>query len=87
VHKDEDGVAAKAKRDIELLSYELAKNPTDQRWWYYLGDAYEIAGDCSNAIKAWNSCAQLVQGWDEEGAWCMYRAAQCHATRYCQRRL
>eukprot|EP00775_Hariotina_reticulata_P004367 gene4367-4620_t len=68
VPKDADGVKAKAKRDIELLSYELANKPTEQRWWYYLGDAYEIAGDCSNAIKAWNSCAKLVQGWDEEGA-------------------
>jgi hypothetical protein len=26
--------------------------------WYYLGDAYEIAGDCRSGIQAWGTCAE-----------------------------
>ncbi|WIA33996.1 hypothetical protein OEZ86_012381 [Tetradesmus obliquus] len=77
--KDEAAVAAKAARDIQLLGLETAAAPQDQRWWYYLGDAYDISGDCRSALKAWGSCAGLTAGWAEEGAWCMYRAAVCHS--------
>lgn len=77
--KDEAAVRHKALRDIQLLTQETAAAPQEQRWWYYLGDAYEIAGDCRSAIMAWATCVGLRHGWDEEGAWCMYRAAMCHA--------
>ncbi|KAF6253721.1 hypothetical protein COO60DRAFT_1703697 [Scenedesmus sp. NREL 46B-D3] len=77
--KDARGVQAKAARDIQLLGQETAAAPQEQRWWYYLGDAYEISGDCNAAVKAWGTCAGISSGWAEEGAWCMYRAAACHA--------
>lgn len=65
----------KAQRDVDILTKHTAANPTDARWFYYLGDAYAILGKHENAVAAFHNCTDL-RGWDEEGAWAMYRAAQ-----------
>jgi tetratricopeptide (TPR) repeat protein len=77
LEKDDDAFRRKAVRDIAILEEETAANPRDQRWWYYLGDAHATASNCAAAVQAWSTCVGITDGWDEEGAWCAYRAAQC----------
>ena len=65
----------KAERDIAILSAYAAAHPDEPRWFYYLGDAYAGLDRHEEAIAAFRQCAGL-KGWDEEGAWAMYRAAE-----------
>lgn len=60
---------------MEILTKHTAAHPTDPRWFYYLGDAYSILGEHEQAVAAFHRCSDL-RGWDEEGAWAMYRAAE-----------
>jgi hypothetical protein len=65
----------KVERDVAILSRHTAEHPNDPRWFYYLGDSLAGLGRHEEAIAAWRICASL-NGWDEEGAWAMYRAAE-----------
>ncbi|MFN8590996.1 MAG: hypothetical protein U0031_05980 [Thermomicrobiales bacterium] len=67
----------KAERDVAILAQHTSQNPADPRWFYYLGDSLAGLDRCEEAIAAFRRCWEL-RGWDEEGAWAMYRAAQCH---------
>ncbi|MGH2614205.1 MAG: glycosyltransferase, partial [Thermomicrobiales bacterium] len=80
VHFDELGKSPaqyrqKAERDIAILTRHTAAHPDDPRWFYYLGDSLAGLGRHDEAIAAFRVCASL-NGWDEEGAWAMYRAAE-----------
>ncbi len=66
----------KVERDIAILSRHTAEHPDDPRWFYYLGDSLSGLGRHDEAIAAFGHCASL-NGWDEEGAWALYRAAEC----------
>lgn len=66
----------KAERDLAILSRHTAEHPDDPRWFYYLGDSLSGLNRHDEAIAAFRVCASL-NGWDEEGAWAMYRAAEC----------
>jgi predicted GH43/DUF377 family glycosyl hydrolase len=66
----------KAERDIAILSRHTADHPHDPRWFYYLGDSLAGLDRNDEAIAAFRRCASL-RGWDEEGAWALYRAAEC----------
>ncbi len=66
----------KAERDIAILTRHTAEHPDDPRWFYYLGDSLAGLGRHDEAIVAFRVCASL-NGWDEESAWAMYRAAEC----------
>jgi hypothetical protein len=66
----------KAERDIAILSRHTAEHPQDARWFYYLGASLAGLERHKEAIDAFRTCASLG-GWDEEGAWAMYRAAEC----------
>lgn len=66
----------KAERDIAILTRHTAAHPDDPRWFYYLGDSYAGLERHEEAIAAFRACAAR-KGWDEEGAWAMYRAAEC----------
>jgi predicted GH43/DUF377 family glycosyl hydrolase len=66
----------KVERDVAILSRHTAQHPDDPRWFYYLGDALAGLGRDDEAIAAFRRCASL-DGWDEEGAWALYRAAEC----------
>jgi tetratricopeptide (TPR) repeat protein len=66
----------KAERDIAILTRHTQEHPDDPRWFYYLGDSYSGLGRNEEAIAAFRTCASL-NGWDEEGGWAMYRAAEC----------
>jgi tetratricopeptide (TPR) repeat protein len=84
VRFDEQGKTAeqyqhKAERDVAILTRHTAENPEDPRWFYYLGDSLAGLGRYDEAVAAFRDCASLG-GWDEEGAWAMYRAAECLIT-------
>jgi tetratricopeptide (TPR) repeat protein len=66
----------KAERDVAILARYCAEHPEDPRWFYYLGDSLAGLGRTEEAIVAFRACAGL-HGWDEEGAWAMYRTAEC----------
>ncbi|HEU5433709.1 MAG TPA: glycosyltransferase, partial [Thermomicrobiales bacterium] len=74
--KSAEGYRRKAERDVAILTRHTAANPDDPRWFYYLADSLETLGRREEAIAAWEQCWSL-KGWDEEGAWAMYRAARC----------
>jgi FkbM family methyltransferase len=62
--------------DVAILSAYTAEHPDDPRWFYALGDALAGLDRDDEAIAAFRVCTGL-NGWDEEGAWAMYRAAEC----------
>jgi hypothetical protein len=66
----------KAERDVAILSRHIAEHPDDPRWFYYLGDSLAGLDRREEAVAAFRLCWEL-KGWDEEGAWAMYRAAKC----------
>jgi hypothetical protein len=66
----------KVERDVAILSRHAAEHPRDARWFYYLGVSLAGLERQEEAIAAFRTCANLG-GWDEEGAWAMYRAAEC----------
>jgi tetratricopeptide (TPR) repeat protein len=84
VRFDEQGKTAeqyqhKVERDVAILTRHTAEHPDDPRWFYYLGDSLAGLGRYDEAVAAFRDCAGLG-GWDEEGAWAMYRAAECLIT-------
>jgi len=74
--KSEEAYRRKAVRDVAILTRYTAEHPDDPRWFYYLGDSLAGLGRHDEAIAAFHICASL-DGWDEEGAWALYRAAEC----------
>ncbi len=66
----------KFERDAAILARSVEAHPNDPRWRYYLGDALQHLGQLREAIAGYRACAAL-KGWDEEGAWACYRAAEC----------
>ncbi|HEU5433710.1 MAG TPA: glycosyltransferase [Thermomicrobiales bacterium] len=74
--KSEADYRHKFERDLAILERQVAERPDDPRWRYYLGDALQNLERYEDAIAAYRACWRL-RGWDEEGAWAMYRAAQC----------
>ena len=57
-------------RDILLTSY--AKNPSDSRTLFYLGQTYECLHDWENAYTYYKKRAE-IKGWDEEDFMTQYR--------------
>jgi tetratricopeptide (TPR) repeat protein len=76
VPKSEAALKHKFERDVEILTSHVAKNPSDPRWHYYLGESLKNLGRSEDAIAAYDACAAL-RGWNEESAWACYRAAEC----------
>jgi hypothetical protein len=74
--KSPEDYRRKVERDVAILSRYTAEHPDDPRWYYYLGDSLAGLGRHDEAIAAFRICASL-DGWDEEGAWALYRAAEC----------
>lgn len=66
----------KFERDVEILLKHTSRNPKDPRWFYYLGDSYKNLKKYKEAIRSYQKCWEL-NGWDEESAWSMYKAAEC----------
>ena len=80
VGKNPEQLKNKFQRDIDILLKHTKKNPNDPRWFYYLGESYKNIGNQNEAIRAYTKCHEL-NGWDEESAWSMYRAAECYISQ------
>ncbi len=75
LEKDAAHYRQKAERDVAILTRHIAQHPHDPRWLYYLGDSLAGLERHEEAVAAFRACAEL-RGWDEEGAWALYRAAE-----------
>ena len=67
----------KFKRDIELLTREVEKNPNDIRSLFYLANSYFYINDYINAIKYYQEHSKLVT-WNEEEFYNYYRQGLCY---------
>jgi hypothetical protein len=81
--KTPEQLHAKFTRDVRALRESILSDPMSARWRYYLGESFAGLGDVDQALESFQICASM-HGWDEEGAWAAYRAAdlQCRAGRY-----
>jgi tetratricopeptide (TPR) repeat protein len=77
VPKSLEALKHKFERDIVILKKHTAKNPTDPRWFYYLGESYKNTGQYEKSIQAYKKCHQL-NGWAEESGWACFRIAECY---------
>lgn len=66
----------KFQRDAEILTRYTQLHPEDPRWFYYLGESFRNLERYEEAVSAYDACVAL-RGWDEEGAWASFRAAEC----------
>lgn len=74
--KDAEAARKKFERDLAILKRYTRQHGKQPRWFYYLGATHQQLGDFAAAIDAFRTCAEL-RGWDEEGAWACYGAAEC----------
>lgn len=66
-HADGSNRVDKFKRDIDLLIAALIREPTNERYWFYLAQSYRDAGDYPRAAQAYKKRASM--GGFEEEAW------------------
>lgn len=76
-HADGSNRVNKFERDIKLLTEALETDPTNSRYWFYLGQSYRDAGRPAEAARAYAKRVELG-GWDEESwnAKCNVAAAE-----------
>jgi tetratricopeptide (TPR) repeat protein len=77
LRKDAAAMKLKFERDVAILAEHVKQNPTLPRWHYYLGASLHDLRRHEEAIESFKTCAAL-KGWNEEGAWACYRAAECY---------
>ncbi len=77
--KDAAALRAKFERDAAVLEEYVREHPDVPRWHYYLGASLHDLRRYEEAIEAFKACAAL-RGWNEEGAWACYRAADCYCS-------
>lgn len=58
----------KYRRDVELLEKQIALEPDESRWTFYLGQTRQGMGDIDGAIAAFRRCIE-TSSWDEEIHW------------------
>lgn len=75
--KDAAAMKRKFERDATILAAYVREHPNVPRWHYYLGASLHDLRRHEEAIEAFKACAAL-RGWNEEGAWACYRAADCY---------
>jgi tetratricopeptide (TPR) repeat protein len=73
--KDAATARRKFERDLAILQRHTRQHRKQARWFYYLGATHQHLGDHAAAIDAFRTCAEL-RGWEEEGAWACYGAAE-----------
>jgi tetratricopeptide (TPR) repeat protein len=76
LEKTDDQRKAKHERDLVVLTDHVKRHSTNPRWWYYLGQTLHSLERHEEAVVAYARCSAL-KGWNEEGAWACYRAAEC----------
>ena len=75
--KDAAATRAKFERDAAILADYVREHASEPRWHYYLGASLHDLRRYEEAIESFRACAAL-RGWNEEGAWACYRAADCY---------
>lgn len=75
-HADGSNRPDKIKRDIELLEEALKTEPTNVRYWFYLGQSYRDLGEHAKAALAYTKRIELG-GWDQEVWNSHYNYAHC----------
>lgn len=78
VPKSADEIRRKYERDQRILEAEVAERPSP-RAWFYLGECRRHFHDFAGALQAHEACFRTT-GWDQEGAWSAYMAAQSAAS-------
>jgi glycosyltransferase involved in cell wall biosynthesis len=75
-HADGSNRVNKYERDIALLKQGVIDEPTNRRYWYYLGNSYRDGNQPEEAIAAYTKCIEMG-GWDEETHSAMMNRACC----------
>lgn len=70
----------KFTRDLDALKLMVKEDPTNGRWWYYLGETYRNLGQPKQAENSYLQCTHISQ-WDEERAWSCYLLATLQGNR------
>ena len=80
VHMWTDGVGArgqdpeKAQRDLAIMQQSVIDDPGNWRYWFYLAQGYEVAGDIAGALTAYEK--RISMGGASEDLWfSRYRTA------------
>ena len=79
--KNPEAARGKFERDVAVLKRYTKQHAKQARWFYYLGASHQHLGEYAAAIDAFRTCAEL-RGWEEEGAWACYGAAECCCKLY-----
>ena len=77
--RDPESRTSALYRDIRLLGAQSKADPTNPRWWYFLGQTWnEYAPQEPNvALTHWLKAAKATgEGWEELKAWSAFRAAE-----------
>jgi glycosyltransferase involved in cell wall biosynthesis len=77
-HADSGMRADKFDRDLQLLSRDLRKNPSDARAVFYLAQTYRDVGRHSEAIELYERRVGMG-GWDQEVFYAMFQAGVLRA--------
>lgn len=59
-------------KDIEVLKRELAKDPSNARYTFYLAQTYFNAKEYNLALETYKRRAELLNGWPSERSWSLY---------------
>jgi hypothetical protein len=73
--KTPEQLAAKFRRDAELLIGYLVEHGDDPRWWHYLGVSREGLGERELAAKAFGKCVELRR-FGQEAGWAAYKQSE-----------
>ncbi len=73
--KTTEQLARKFERDVSLLDAYVKEHPDDPRWWYYLGQSLEGAGERERAAAAYGECVSRRK-FGDEAAWSGYKQAE-----------
>jgi glycosyltransferase involved in cell wall biosynthesis len=66
----------KFERDIRLLTAALAREPDNNRYWFYLAQSYRDAGQMQKAAETYARRAD-AGGWEEEAWYARLQEARC----------
>ncbi|HYP07895.1 MAG TPA: glycosyltransferase [Bryobacteraceae bacterium] len=67
--------ADKFQRDVAMLTQAIERDPTDPRTTFYLAQSQCDLGNLPVALE-WYTKRTLLEGWEEERWYAMYKAAQ-----------